>query len=111
MTTRDERSDWAEGIESFGPDARLTSGDDAAEQGRATLEAALGGPGGVEKALRGRPTLTSGQRARGYQSPKRSFRLTERLDEQLVTFVDVQNRPQSEVMRDALAEYFERHKA
>ncbi|TFD76113.1 hypothetical protein E3T54_11100 [Cryobacterium sp. Sr8] len=110
MTKRDERSDWAEGIESFGPDAHLTSGDDAAAKGRATLEAALGGPAEVEKALRGRPTLTSGQKARGYQSPKRSFRLTEQLDQQLVTFITVQKRPQSEVMRAALAEYFERHR-
>lgn len=109
MNTDNDRSSWAEQLDSFGPDARLTSGSAAAAHGRAALEAALGGAEGVEKALRGRPSLASEQKARGYQSPKRTFRLTEDLDQQLATFVTAKQRPQSDVMRDALSEYFERH--
>ncbi|MCZ2403852.1 ribbon-helix-helix protein, CopG family [Paenarthrobacter sp. Z7-10] len=111
MSTRDERSEWAEGIDSFGTEAKLTSGKDAAARGRVALEDALGGHAEVEKALRGRPSLTAGRKGHGHQSPKRTFRLTEQLNEQLNTMVSAQKRPQSEVMRDALAEYFDRHSA
>ena len=108
MSKRDERAEWAEDVEYIGPDARLISGDEAAAKGRSILEAALGRPAEVERALCGRPTL-AGPKVRGYQSPKRIFRLTEQLDEQLTSFVTKKKLPQSEVMRDALAEYFERH--
>jgi len=108
MNTNDSRSDWAEQMDSFSADAQLTSGAIAAAEGRALLEAALGGPQEVAKALRGRRSL-SGTKKRGYRSPTRSFRLTEELDTKLTTVVTTQQRPQSEIVREALSEYFKHH--
>jgi len=106
----DARSDWAEELERFGPDAKLTSGAPAAAQGRATLEAAMGGPKEVENALRGRQPL-DGRKAPGYRSPTHSVRLTEDLDAKLTRAAKVLKRQKSDVVREALTEYFERHSA
>ncbi len=108
MTKRDERSDWAEGLASFSPEATLQSGAAAAAAGRSLLEAALGGSENVARAIRGRRPL-GGARAPGYRSPLRSFRLPEAMDATLTTLSEAQQRKQSDVIRDALAEYFERH--
>lgn len=106
-----ELSDWAENLDSLGPGVRIASGDDAAANGRATLEAALGGARGVERSIRGRRLLagTSSQARRGHPSPQRSFRLPEELDDELTRATLAQGRRPSDIIRDALAEYFERH--
>ena len=106
-------SEWAEDLTAFGHGARLTSGADAAASGRAMLETALGGPEAVERALRGRPVLssTTAPHVRGYKSPQRTFRLPRDLDEKLTLLSAKQGRRQSDVVRDALAEYIERNSA
>jgi hypothetical protein len=108
VTELDERSEWAEGLVSFAPEATIQSGPAAAAKGRALLEAALGGSENVARAIRGRRPL-DGTRAPGYRSPLRSFRLPEAMDATLATLSEAQHRKQSDVIRDALAEYFERH--
>jgi hypothetical protein len=108
VTEEDEKSEWAEALVSFAPGATLQSGPAAAADGRALLEAALGGSENVARAIRGRRTL-DGARARGYRSPLRSFRLPEAMDVTLTALSEAQHRKQSDVIRDALAEYFERH--
>jgi hypothetical protein len=108
MTTDPSGDDWLENLTSFGPDTKITSGAAAAAEGRALLEAALGGPEAVERANRGRQPL-DGSRRRGYRSPTRSFRLTEDLDARLTALIESQHRTQSDVMREALTEYFARH--
>lgn len=106
-------SEWAENLSAFAPGTRLTDGTDAAASGRAMLEKALGGPDAVERAVRGRPALsnTTMPRARGYKSPQRTFRLPHELDEKLSLLSVKQGRRQSEVVRDALAEYIARNSA
>lgn len=106
-------SEWAEDLTAFGPGTRLTSGSDAAASGRAMLEKALGGAEAVERAVRGRPVLssTTAPHARGYKSPQRTFRLPRDLDEKLTLLSARQGRRQSDVVRDALAEYIERNSA
>ena len=108
VTKKDERSEWAEALVSFAPGATLQSGQAAAAEGRTLLEAALGGSESVARAIRGRRPL-DGARAPGYRSPLRSFRLPEAMDAALTTVSKAQRRQQSDVIRDALAEYFERH--
>ncbi len=49
--TSSELADWAENLDALGPGVRIASGDDAAANGQATLEAALGGSRGVERAI------------------------------------------------------------
>jgi len=104
-------SEWAEDLTAFGTEAHLTS--DADASGRAMLEKALGGPEGVERAVRGRPVLSSrnASHARGYRSPQRTFRLPHDLDEKLTRLSAKQGRRQSDVVRDALAEYIQRNSA
>lgn len=106
-------SEWAEDLSAFGTEAHLTSDADAAASGRAMLENALGGPEGVERAVRGRPVLSSrtAPHARGYRSPQRTFRLPHDLDEKLTLLSAKQGRRQSDVVRDALAEYIQRNSA
>lgn len=103
----------AEDLTAFGQDTRLTSGAEAAASGRAMLETALGGPEAVERAVRGRPALssTTARQAHGYKSPQRTFRLPHDLDEKLTRLSARQGRRQSDVVRDALAEYIDRNSA
>jgi hypothetical protein len=108
VAKHEERSEWAEGLASFAPEATLQSGPAAAADGRALLEAALGGSENVARATRGRRPL-GGVRAPGYRSPLRSFRLSDAMDVTLTSVSEAQHRKQSDVIRDALAEYFERH--
>ena len=67
----------------------------------------------MELAVRGRPVLssTTAQHARGYGPPQRTFRLPHDLDEKLTLLSAKQGRRQSDVVRDALAEYIERNSA
>lgn len=77
--------------------------------GRAMLEDALGGASAVERALGGRPPLTS-RAPRGYRSPVRSLRLPVEMSRQLDEVARTQGRRPSDVMRDALAGYLTGHR-
>lgn len=83
-------------------------GDEAAAAGRAALEAALGGPEEVSRALRGRPKLDPtapvGQHAR-----QRRVRLPADLDAALDTLAQTQDRRASDILRDALNDYVRAH--
>jgi hypothetical protein len=111
MTEDDERAAWAEQLDSFGPDARHYSGAESQAKTRAELEAALGGAGELERALRGRPPLNSSDHMWGDQAPKVTVRLSPQLDRALVALAASQNRKRSDVLRDALGEYAARHTA
>lgn len=89
--------EWAETAD-IGPDARFTkaSGQGA---GRALLEAALGSPEAVKRAV-GKPSLSSSG-----TSPSRTIRLPKDMDAQLVARSEIEHRKPSEILREALAQY------
>ena len=111
MAENDKRAEWAERLDYFGPDARLSAGAESQARTRGELEAALGGSDELERALRGRPSLKGAAHVRGDQSPKLTVRLTPQLDQALLALVTRQNRKRSDVVRDALEEYAARHLA
>lgn len=88
---------WAE-TSDIGPDARITQarGDGA---GQALLEAALGSPEAVKRAV-GKPSLSD----KG-TSPSRSLRLPEDMDAQLIARAAAEHRKPSAIIREALAQY------
>ena len=90
-------AEWAETAD-IGPDAKITkaSGPGA---GAALLEAALGSPEAVKRAV-GKPSLS-----RKGTSPSRSVRLPEDMDAQLLARSKAEHRKPSAILRDALAEY------
>lgn len=92
-----ELATWAETAD-IGPEARITKAQ-GPEAGRALLEAALGSPEAVRRAV-GKPSLS----AKG-TSPSRSLRLPEDMDAQLVAQAEREHRKPSAILRDALAEY------
>ncbi|QYF90450.1 MULTISPECIES: ribbon-helix-helix protein, CopG family [Arthrobacter] len=89
--------EWAETAD-IGPDARISkaSGPGA---GRALLEAALGSPEAVKRAV-GKPSLSS----KG-TSPSRTIRLPKDMDAQLLARSEMEHRKPSEILREALAQY------
>lgn len=105
----DAMSAWAESDEFDIPDtAEVRESDHSEEAGRPLLEAAMGKEALDEAIGRGgRPGL-DGTAGNG-PSPKRQVRLTRDLDARLTEFVTVVHRDRSEVMREALGEYLERH--
>lgn len=90
--------------------ARALFGDEAAAAGRALLEECLGGPEALERALGGRPSL-SPEAPRGHRSPVRSLRLPDELSRRLDAQAEAEGRRPSDVMRDALVEYLDGHRA
>ncbi|HAG59083.1 MAG TPA: hypothetical protein DIT15_07825 [Arthrobacter bacterium] len=88
---------WAETAD-IGPDARITKAAEP-EAGRSLLEAALGSPEEVRRAV-GKPSLS----AKG-TSPSRSLRLPADMDAQLVEQAKKEHRKPSAIIRDALVEY------
>ena len=91
------------------PDRTLVDGD-ATDSGRSLLEEYLGGPEGLERALGGRPSLTPSA-PRGHRSPVRSLRLPRDLSLRLDAQAAAEGRRPSDVMRDALTEYLDGHRA
>jgi hypothetical protein len=85
-------------------------GEAAATASRSLLEEALGGAEALERALGGRPSL-SPQAPRGHRSPVRSLRLPEELSVRLDAQATAEGRRPSDVMRDALVEYLDGHRA
>ncbi|KRE74461.1 ribbon-helix-helix protein, CopG family [Arthrobacter sp. Soil762] len=92
-----ELATWAETAD-IGPEARISKAD-GPEAGRSLLEAALGSPEAVRRAV-GKPSLS----AKG-TSPSRSLRLPEDMDAKLVEQAQKEHRNPSAIIRDALAEY------
>lgn len=94
-------SDWAENL--TGDDFTGTTvqeGATATESGRHLLETALGDADAVDRALGGRPSLsTTGT------SPSRTVRLPRELDSALVEFARANGRKPSAVVREAVADY------
>lgn len=85
-------------------------GDEAAAEGRSLLEQCLGGPEGLARALGGRPSLTPAAPP-GHRSPVRSLRLPRELSLQLDAQARREGRRPSDVIRDALVEYLDGHRA
>lgn len=90
-------AEWAE-TSDIGPNARITKAS-GPEAGRALLEAALGSPEAVTRAV-GKPSL-SGKGT----SPSRTVRLPEDMDARLLEQSARENRKPSAILRDALAQY------
>lgn len=103
---------WAEDDMRLSADsATALRGAPAATKGRVALEAALGGAAAVERAMRGgRPPLDPGA-APGAHARSRTVRLTTDLDHRLDELVAAQRRRPSDIMREALADYLENHRA
>ncbi len=113
-TSADLRSDWAENMPEFGPDTTIIEGDEA----RSVISELLSGPpavGGEEevtKRLRGRgrpglnPAAPNGAKAR-----QLNVRIPAELDSLVVAFVQTKTvKSESELVRNALTEYFNNHK-
>ncbi|NMR28193.1 ribbon-helix-helix protein, CopG family [Crystallibacter degradans] len=96
----EELAAWAETAD-IAPNARITKAE-GPEAGRSLLEAALGSPEAVRRAV-GKPSLSK----EGI-SPTRSIRLPKELDAQLVARSESEHRKPSEIVRDALREYLGR---
>ncbi|WP_284974232.1 ribbon-helix-helix protein, CopG family [Arthrobacter sp. efr-133-TYG-104] len=92
-----ELAEWAETAD-IAPGARISK-HDGPEAGRALLEAALGSPEALKRAV-GKPSLSS----KG-TSHSRSIRLPKDMDEQLIARSELEHRNPSEILRTALAEY------
>lgn len=97
-------SGWAEGLGELPETTEVLRGN-GVDSGQALLEAALGSPEAVERAV-GRPSL-SGSTRHGH-SPVRQVRLPHDLDEALIKRAAEEHRRPSEVVREALTEYLRR---
>jgi hypothetical protein len=107
-----ELSEWAENEMQLREGSTTARRDRAAAaKGRAALEAALGGPATVERAIRGgRPPLDPDARP-GQHSRSRTIRLTTDLNDRLDALATEQHRRPSDIMREALDDYLKRHRA
>lgn len=100
-------SDWAEELTGDDlTDTTVHTGDEAAARGRAMLEAALGSSDAVDRALGGRPSLSTAG-----TSPSRTVRLPRELDTALVDLARAEGRKPSAIVRDAVADYLARRHA
>lgn len=86
----------------------VATGSDAVRLGHELLERALG-PDLLQEVLTGRPPLGNVWRAKGHRSPMLTFRLPVELSDQFRDLVVNVGKPQSEVLREAVAEYVQRH--
>ena len=85
-------------------------GADAAAHGRAMLEAALGSPATVERAMGGRPPLDPAARP-GQHAPVRQVRLPASMNAELSEMAAAEGRRASEIIREAIAIYLNAHRA
>lgn len=93
---------WAESDAGLIPESATITRSIGDGAGRALLEAALGSPEAVDRAI-GRPTL-DGTVATG-KSPTRQVRLPRDLDALLTERAAAEHRKPSEIMREALDNY------
>lgn len=106
-------AEWAEYEMTLNPESTTAlHGAAAAAKGRALLEAALGGPGEVERAINpgGRPSIDPHAQP-GQHSRTRQVRLAAQMSSQLDALAAAQHRRPSDLMRDAVAHYIETHQA
>lgn len=97
----DELAEWAEHDMTLPMDsATARRGDDAAAAGRALLE----------RVGAGRPSLARDTGISG-ESPKRQVRLPRPLSNKLDELAERQDRNPSELMREAVEEYIQKHSA
>ncbi len=104
---------WAEHEMTLNPHSRTAlHGEAAAAQGRAMLEAALGGPEEVERAINpgGRPSIDPHAQP-GEHSRTRQVRLAAHISSQLDALALAQHRRPSDVLRDAVGQYIHTHPA
>ncbi len=106
-------AEWAEHEMILNPDSKTAlHGAAAAAKGRALLEAALGGPEEVERAINlgGRPSIDP-QAQPGEHSRTRQVRLAAHMSSQLDALAAAQHRRPSDLLRDAVAQYVQMHRA
>jgi hypothetical protein len=110
--TDEELAGWAENDMTLNPaSSTALHGAAAAARGRAALEAALGGPDAVERAIHGgRPSIDPAA-APGQHSRTRQVRLAADVSSQLDELAAAQHRRPSDLLRDAVAAYLNTHKA
>lgn len=100
-TDYDELAEWAEHDMTLPKDsATAKRGDDAAATGKALLE----------RVGAGRPSLAQDAGISGV-SPKRQVRLPQPLSNKLDELAQRQHRKPSELMREAVEEYIQKHSA
>lgn len=113
-TSADLRSDWAERMPEFGPDTIILEGDEARNAIADLLDGppAVGGEEEVTRRLRGRgrpglnPSAPNGAKAR-----QLNVRIPAELDSLVVSYVQAKTvKNESELVRNALVEYFNNHK-
>ena len=112
--TADLRSDWAETMPKFGPDTIIFEGDEA----KSAIADLLNGPpavGGEEEVTRrtrgrGRPGLNPAA-PNGAKARQLNVRIPAELDSLVASYVQTKTvRSESELVRNALVEYFDNHK-
>ena len=108
MTDKNDTSEWAEGLSNFGPDTVVSSGEGSRAEVRKVVEAALGGPDAVKRAV-GRPSLPGSNP--GENSKVIQIRVGDDLDREITRRTGGRKGRRSPLVREALVEYFERHPA
>lgn len=113
-TSADPRSDWAEQMPEFGPDTIIYEGDEARSAIADILDGSpvAGGEEEVTRRLRGRgrpglnPSAPNGAKAR-----QLNVRIPAELDSLVASYVQASTvKNESELVRNALVEYFNNHK-
>lgn len=103
-------ADWAEQLD---PDTvtagQITRGAAAAAEGRRALQQAGGDSAEVRHALGGRPRIDPDAPS-GEHAPIRRVRVAQAMSDRLDALAAAQHRNASEVIRDALTEYLDRHR-
>jgi hypothetical protein len=110
-TSADLRSDWAERMPEFGPDTIILEGDAARGAIADLLDGtpAVGGEEEVTRRLRGRPALNPSAPA-GAKARQLNVRIPAELDLLVASYVQTKTvRNESELVRNALVEYFNNH--
>ena len=108
LSNQDKRSPTSQSELSHEDFVTVAVGDDAARMGQEILERALGSDL-LQEVLNGRPPLGNIWRGKGHRSPMLTFRLPDELAAQFRDVVTLTGKPQSEVLREAVLEYVQRH--
>ncbi|MEO8529084.1 MAG: hypothetical protein ABI435_08390 [Pseudolysinimonas sp.] len=106
----DKRSDWAEALSDFGPETKIYNGP---ESRKALSDLLSNSPAtdehDVTRRLRGRPSLNPNAQP-GRHSRQLNVRIGEELGDMVALHLTNQTaRSESELVRTALSEFFERH--
>ncbi|MEO8528531.1 MAG: hypothetical protein ABI435_05590 [Pseudolysinimonas sp.] len=106
----DERSDWAEALTDFGPETKIYSGPDSRKALAELLDVAPAtDEHDVTRRLRGRPSLNPDAQP-GRHSRQLNVRIGEELGDMVALHLTNRTaKSESELVRAALSEFFERH--